>query len=354
MAAAWVVQALVAAATAGVPDTVPVRPPLSPSAYAEAAQGIFDALTSPAALRVQASLANMLVGPGALGYVRPVAALLQTISVSQTKIEIPGAQDVLVAEKQFIQPHIDKACALESPFRGWLREARPDLVAAVDFTCSFAASPDAFVADRNHRLAAFAGIIASDDAREVEAAMRQSQSVASSYLEGAEASHAIIALAARAAGLPDVWLPVHRLLGFHTVGAYADSGMFRAKPRVAWKCMAELDSPAHNAKMADTIASQWRSAQPAKRAALVVVSDKTYEEVEKGLMFGPFVPGDLDALFGERQDLRGGGEGPHVWPLRARRPRRAVWRGVLALPQPLRRRARGGTRWGDPHRAAVR
>ena len=299
MAIGWAVRALVAAAAAGVPVEVPVRAPLSLDAYAEAAQGIADALLSPAALRVQAALSDMLLGPGAVGYVRPVAALLQTVSVDQTKIEIPGAQDVLVAEKKFIQPHIDKACALVSPFRGWLREARPDLVAAVDFTCSFAASPDAFVADRNHRLTAFAGIIASDDARAVEAAMRRHQSVASSYLEGDKASHAIIALAARAAGLPDTFLPVRRLLGFPTVGAYEDSGMFRAKPRAAWMCMAELDSPAHNAKMADTIAAQWRHADPAKRKAIVVVSEKTYEEVEKGLMFGPFVPGDLNELFGE-------------------------------------------------------
>ena len=233
MVAAWATRMLLAAALAGVPPEVPVRAPLSAEAYASAAAGIFDALASGAALRVQAALADMIIGPGALGYERPADALLQTISTSQTHIEVPGAADVLVAVRDFIQPHVDRACALESPFKGWLREARPDLVAAVDFTCAFAGSPEQLVVDRLGRLAAFETIIASDDARSVESAMRAHQSVASAYLEGDSAAHAVMALAARAAGLPDVWLPAQRLLGFPTVGPYADSGMFRAKPRAA-------------------------------------------------------------------------------------------------------------------------
>ena len=298
MIAAWASRVLVAAALAGVPPETPVRAPPSAEAYARAAAGIFDALASDAALRVQAALADIIIGPGALGYERPADALLQTISTSQTHIEVPGAADVLVAVRDFIQPHVDKACALESPFKGWLREARPDLVAAVDFTCALAGSPEQLVVDRLGRLTAFETIIASDDARSVESAMRAHQSVASAYLEGDSAAHAVMALAARAAGLPDVWLPAQRLLGFPTVGPYADSGMFRAKPRAAWQSMRDLDSPAHNTRQRDTIASQWRAADEGRRSALKVVCQKTYEEVEKGLMFGPYLPDDLDTLFG--------------------------------------------------------
>ena len=290
--------ALLAALAAGVPASVPVARPLRPAAYEAAASRILSALESPDARLLAAEVDPLVVGPAARGYTRPEAALLQSVSTVQTKIEVPGSESVLVAVRDFIEPHVAQACALASPFAGWLRDARPDLVAAVEFACSFIDDPGGLAAERMRRLDHFAALVASPAASRLERAMRADQSRASLALEDAGASQAIIAVAAKVVGWPDVMLPVHRILGFPTVGFYADTGVFRSSRRPATRRMADLDSAAHNRRLATTLAHGWRVASEARRAELRVVSQKTYEEVGKGLMFGPFEEDDLDGLFG--------------------------------------------------------
>ena len=255
------------------------------------------ALSSGPVSGVAEDMRHMLVSPLSHGYVRPTSSSLQSVSSIQTRILVPGADDMLVAHESFIRPHLARACELASPFVGHLREARPDLVGAVDHVCSFAHDPGGFGRDQAARLEAldgFAGRLVG-----VAARVAAGQSAGSSALMVASATAIpLFEAAILAMGWPDASFSVSRALGFHTVGPYPDSCVFRQCKRPATRCYTSLDSALHNQRVLDRCGARWRSASDSERAMLREVSRKTHSERAKGIAFGGYTIDEVDEILG--------------------------------------------------------
>ena len=280
------------APVASAPATVLPSPPLGPDALGLATAAVRAVVEGELVARAAATLSATLVGSASFGYVRPVSSSLQSVGVGQTRIEVPGAEGLLCAEAPLIQQHLAKACKLASPFVGFMRDARPDLVAAVEYVCSFAGRPEAFEAERDRRVALWDGLVGSlSPAHEALSAL---QSTSSSLLLGAQASLPIIEAAARGMGWPDTFLTLHRVLGFPTVGDYPDCGVFRRCERAATQAYPDLDHPTHNSKLARRILRQWQTGDERYRSVVRKVTQKKYKEVALGVAMGPFTSDEVD------------------------------------------------------------
>ena len=280
-------------------------PPMSPAQLAALALQVAAIASGGPVLDVAARIGASLVDPVAsFGHERPTSSLLQSIGTHQTKIQVPGAEGLLVASEQHVRPHIEKACALVSPFAGHMREARPDLMAAVDWVCSFGDDGDALVRDRMARLDEWSGHVAA--LKSTDAELAAVQSPASKRLQGALASPALFSAAIRAIGWPDAGFVADRLLGFPTYGDYPDSGVFRAVERPATRSYCSLRSHEHTSFLIRKLRDKWRGASATERAAIREGTEKTYQEVQKlqketglGVADGPFTRLELDERLGQ-------------------------------------------------------
>ena len=99
---------------------------------------------------------------------------------------------------------------------------------------------------------------------------------------------ATVAAIIRGLGLPDVGFTAHQCSGFPCVGDYPDTGMFRECERPASKVFSELSHSAHRERVESTLLKMSRD--PARRAELEKLTEKTYAEVTKGVARGPFLP----------------------------------------------------------------
>ena len=78
-----------------------------------------------------AILENVLVGPK--GYAQPTTWSLQGVDTMQGMPAMPGAENLLVSEREHIDVHIAHAITLSSPLASDVRRARTDLIAAVEY-----------------------------------------------------------------------------------------------------------------------------------------------------------------------------------------------------------------------------
>jgi hypothetical protein len=248
-------------------------------------------------LQSAASLSAALVSPLSHGYVRPTTASLQSVSNVQTNILVPGADGLLVATAPLIQQHVAAACDLASPFNGYMRDARPDLVGAVQYVCSFAGRPDALDADRSRRVDHWVSQLGQ--LADTSSALAALYSPSAAALMGARASVPLFEAAARAIGWPDATFSLHRVLGFPTVGDYPDSGVFRSLERPATCSYSDLGHAEWNHLSVRRVISQWHAATEPQKAVTRKVTDKKYKEVARGVALGPFVMSEVDDAFGE-------------------------------------------------------
>jgi hypothetical protein len=266
-----------------------------------------EALAAPEFAHAVQRLRGELVHPTmSHGYERPRTSSLQSAVERQQMPALPGSEDLLVAERQFIRPHIEAALKLESPFAraGGLRCARPDLRAAARWSSSFkgskAARSSAIQAERGRRLRVFGEI--SQSLANVDAKLQSLQTIEARGVQSKGASMALYAAAIRAAGIPDVGFTADQVHGFPCIGDVPDSGLFRTKERAAEKNFSKLFHPKHNSQVASSLRrAAARATLPGRepeRWTLEVITRKTREEVKAGVAFGPFTADEIDAKFG--------------------------------------------------------
>ena len=256
---------------------------------------VFDAAVG----RLQAEL----IGPGSHGYERPTTSSLQTAVERQHRPFMPHAPERLVAEEQFITPHIraaiDVAERLGHPLAAPLVNALPDLVEAARWVAGFADNPDALAAERVRKIGVFERVTSS--LRVIDRAICGAGLISPEARRAAPGcSYATVAACVRAMGWPDAQLPALLAVGFPCVGDYADSGVFRLlrEPRVAEEDFDALDHHAHNVELAHRLARSAWTASAEQAESLLSITVKTREEVRAGVARGPYTYGEVDALFG--------------------------------------------------------
>ena len=249
--------------------------------------------SNPLTLEVAAAIQGNLVGAALVGYERPTGSSLQGLGSTQTRILSPGAEGMIVAERDHILPHVAAAIAARSPFEGYLRSASPDLVAAVKYTCSFARNPELLVGDRMQRLETWSRHAAA--LGPLHQQLQGLQSPASSRLMCGGAAPLLIEAAIQAIGWPDRLFTAHRALGFPTWGEYPDCGIFRPCERPATRSYPDLP-PDHNRMLVKRLRAKWRDADVSQRETMSKVTEKTRAETLKGLSDGPFTFEEMEAI----------------------------------------------------------
>ena len=74
-------------------------------------------------------LQSVLIGPPE--YDRPITSSFQKVKYAQGIPSMPGAKESLISKRQFMDPHIDQAIALDSPIAHANAIARPELIKAL-------------------------------------------------------------------------------------------------------------------------------------------------------------------------------------------------------------------------------
>ena len=231
------------------------------------------------------------------GYERPVSAFFQAAVERQPAPLVPGADGVLVAVRDFIQPHIDQALQLSHPLAQLAVDPRADLVAAVRWSVSLASDAQAISDARSAMSATVARWRSS--LSEVDAQLRRLRTPEAAAVQQAGCSMATVAAIIRGLGLPDVGFTAHQCSGFPCVGDYPDTGMFRECERPASRVFSELSHSAHRERVESTLLKMSRD--PARRAELEKLTEKTYAEVAKGVARGPYLtPADVDDALGSK------------------------------------------------------
>ena len=122
---------------------------MTPARMAQVAVQVACVLRSPNMQHWAAVLADdMICAPG---YDRPTGARLQSAVERQGLPALPHAPELLVAEEQFIGPHVQAAIQLAHPLAELALQATPALRAAVEYVASFRDAPDAATAIRDDR-----------------------------------------------------------------------------------------------------------------------------------------------------------------------------------------------------------
>jgi len=203
---------------------------------------------------------------------------------------MPGAKEALISERQFIDPHLDQAIALESPIAHANPTARPELIRAVQWIAGKACDYSEIKGCRDAVTAAInaARLILEPN----DAMIRAALSPSSAKLLAPDASLATMAACTRVMGLPDTRLCGDIAAGFPCYGSYSDSGMFREKRVESTRKFCELHFDKNNADVARLLELRGGSSDPKQQAILAQVTKKTYAEEELGLAEGPFMSMD--------------------------------------------------------------
>ena len=256
--------------------------------------------SSGAVQQASCTIASMAVGHGSVGYQRPLSSALQHMAHGQTRVEVPGADGLLVAGAPLIRQHIAKAIELASPFVTVAeRVSRPDLVEAVRYVSSFGSDGAALVADRMARLDAFESLVTSmADAQRRLGELRSRECRA---CQCADISIPLVHACIDGLGWPDVGFAASLVHGFPSVGEYGDTGVFRAKECAAELNFGALDHNYHLNELELRLARDARVAQtdPARRRVLEVLTSKTRKEVLKGLSEGPLTRLEVNVRLGK-------------------------------------------------------
>ena len=269
----------------------------SDASRASAERAVMAILDQAAVTDAADTLRQTLLVQGAGGYERPESAYFQRASERQLHIALPGSDRLLLAEEQFIRPHLEEAKLLRSPFQHGAAAARPELRAAVKYVASFDGDGEALADDRYRRLAAFKTVAQS--LAPVEDELRPWRSPQATECLDHRAQPATFHAAVVACGYPDRGFAKDQLLGFPCIGNYPDAGIFRRSEQPATKVFEELGHAAHNATVRQRLRDRWRNGRdPQTRADMREISKQTYEHVKSGLEHGPFTEEEMNKTFG--------------------------------------------------------
>ena len=229
------------------------------------------------------------------GYERPTGSMLQSIVERQLAPEVPGAEGLLVAERDHIAAHIDAALRLAHPLEHLAIRAQPDLVDAVKWVAEAARTAGAVQAARDQVTATLARLRRAFEADDAKLNAIRSPQAAKVQQDGH--SMCVMAAAIKACGLPDELFTAHQCSGFPCVGDYPDSGWFRQCERPAEHVFETMRHEKHRERVEQILTSQAQDA--AQRRVLEAVTRKTRAEVAKGVAYGPFSVIEVNQRLGE-------------------------------------------------------
>ena len=230
-----------------------------------------------------AVLEGVLVGPK--GYAQSTTWSLQGVDTMQGMPAMPGAENLLVSEREHIDVHIAHAITLSSPLASDVRRARPDLIAAVEYVVGLR-YPEQIAAARtatSRALDVAEALLAPEDA-----ALRALTSPAAARLLQDGSSMALTAACAKVMGWTDATFVHDMCKGFPAHGKYPDTGIFRAKTTKATKNFCDLEFKKHKAKVVQRLQSRGLSKSKTTQWHLAEITRKTDLEVAKGLSDGPW------------------------------------------------------------------
>ena len=217
------------------------------------------------------------------GYTRPVTSFFQGVQERQQAPELPGAEGLLVAEREHIEAHIALAKKLNHPLARLVVEAQPDLVQAVQWLYGIAHDSGAIKAARDAMTARVMDW--KRRLKGVDAQLSAIQTPQAAAVQQDGCSMATFAAIIKGCGLPDTEFTAHQCSGFPCVGDYPDSGLFRECERPATKDFGSMHHRLHRESVQRTLERQ--ALDPAQRHVLERVTAKKYGEVIKGVAKGP-------------------------------------------------------------------
>jgi len=293
---------------------------MTPARMAQVAVQVACVLRSPNMQHWAAVLADdMICAPG---YDRPTGARLQSAVERQGLPALPHAPELLVAEEQFIGPHVQAAIQLAHPLAELALQATPALRAAVEYVASFRDAPDAATAIRDDREARWQRWCAArrslaPEQRELER-IRAEHAEPNVAMEAPGADMAIFACCIQAGGWPDVEYTVCQVAGFPCVGDYKDSGVFRETEQPASIRPEELVNEGHIRAVeraldaaAQSAVAQYDHGVTERMEMMETITRKTREEVDPPFLAdgsqkpktanGPYTKDEVDRLLGRKE-----------------------------------------------------
>ena len=218
---------------------------------------------------------------GPTGYDKPTSWSFQGADAVQGLPAMPGAEEALLSERQFIDPHLEAAIRLDHPLASTARRARKDLKAAVQWVCNTPHTRQAVELERDAVTAAL------DRAQKiltpVDEEIAKLFSPAVKRLLGDGASMALTAVCARVMELPDDHFVSDMVSGFQAYGKYPATGMFQDRDRPALRAFCSLDHAANNRNVISRCEKRGGTTDPRLLWQLSEITRKSDLEVEKGL-----------------------------------------------------------------------